>query len=99
MDLAVSDEERAEILARYFEGERLKELPAREKRKLVVLERIAGAFEPGRRYPEKEVNEKLIRIHGDTAAIRRYLVYYGFMDREEGGGEYWIREGGGHGAL
>jgi hypothetical protein len=90
--IAVTEAERKEILARYFEGDRLKELPAREKRKLVVLERLAKSFEAGRRYSEKEVNETILRFHADCAAIRRYLVYYGFMDREPGGGDYWLKE-------
>ena len=90
--VSVTESERAEILSRYFEGTKLKELPAREKRKLVVLERLAQGFEAGRRYSEKEVNEIIQRSHGDCAAIRRYLVHYGFMDREPGGGPYWLEE-------
>ena len=88
----VTDEEREEILDRYFAGGRLKEIPAREKRKLIVLERIAGEFEKGRRYKEEEVNQIIFRLHPDTAAIRRFLFYYGFMDREPGGGAYWLKE-------
>jgi hypothetical protein len=56
-----------------------------------VLDLLAQEFEPGRRYSEKAVNLALGRWHADTAALRRYLVDEGFLDRA--GGEYW-RTGG-----
>jgi hypothetical protein len=68
----------------------LKEMPSREKRKLVVLRVIAERFEPGRRYGEKEVNEVLKSIHEDFVSIRRYLVDYGFIGRTPDCAEYWL---------
>jgi hypothetical protein len=56
-----------------------------------VLERLALDFEPGVRYPERDVNEVLRRYHEDYAALRRYLVDEGFLSRERG--SYW-RSGG-----
>ena len=70
---------------------RLKSLPAREKKKLVVLRVIAARFEPGRRYPEREVNGILKDIHEDYATLRRYLIEYGFMERTQDCGEYWVK--------
>jgi hypothetical protein len=83
--------EEAELLGRFFVGERLVELPAQRGKRLVVLERLALEFEPGRRYPEAEVNTLLGRFHPDHATLRRLLVDEGFLDRA--GGEYW-RAGG-----
>lgn len=71
---------------------RLLQFPAQQKKEEAVLRYIARAFEPGRRYPEKEVNEILSRFHEDTARLRRNLVVFGFMDREGGGGDYWLVE-------
>ena len=48
-------------------------------------------FEPGIRYPEREVNVLLAVWHPDVAALRRYLVDEGFLTREAG--VYW-RSGG-----
>ena len=48
-------------------------------------------FEPGVRYPEREVNALLAVWHADVAALRRYLVDEGFLTREAG--VYW-RSGG-----
>ena len=89
---AVTSSEKEEILGRYFDGRRLIEFPTKQKRKLVVLDRIAESFEPGRRYSEKEVSEIIMEHFDDYASIRRYLIEYGFMDREPGGKAYWIKE-------
>ena len=56
-----------------------------------MLDVLAQEFEPGERYPEKEVNRRLRAWHPDFAALRRYLVDEGFMERDHG--EYW-RTGG-----
>lgn len=70
---------------------RLHTIPSKRAKLLVVLDHLAQAFEPGRRYPEAEVNEMLQRFHPDHAALRRYLVENLFLTREDG--VYW-RSGG-----
>jgi predicted transcriptional regulator len=67
----------------------LKTIPAQRKKLEAVLRYIVKAFEPGKRYSEKKVNEILSRYHEDTASLRRELVGYGLMKREGGGGDYW----------
>lgn len=67
----------------------LKTLPAQRKKLEAVLRHVVKAFEVGRRYSEKRVNEILAQYHDDTATLRRELVGYGLMQREGGGGEYW----------
>ncbi len=57
----------------------------------MVLERLAQEFQPGIRYPERQVNFMLQLFHPDYAALRRYLVDEGFLTRAEG--MYW-RTGG-----
>lgn len=84
-------EDEAQVLARFFRGDRLTEIPASRSKRLVILERIALEFEPGVRYPEAVVNEIVGSFHPDHAALRRYLVDEGLLDRESG--EYW-RSGG-----
>ena len=70
---------------------RLEQMPAKRSRRLVVLDQVAGRFEPGHRYPEREVNDVLRTFWPDYAALRRYLVDEGFLDRADG--VYW-RAGG-----
>ena len=67
----------------------LKEMPAQRKKLEAILRYVVKDFEPGQRYPEKQVNEILSRFHADTASLRRELVAARLMQREGGGGEYW----------
>jgi len=67
----------------------LKTIPAQRKKLEAILRYVVKAFEPGKRYSEKRVNETLAKYHEDTASLRRELVGYGVMKREGGGGEYW----------
>ncbi len=70
---------------------RLRSIPARHGKRLVVLDFLAQAFDVGVRYDEADVVAILRRSHPDTAALRRYLVEDGFLSREAG--VYW-RSGG-----
>ena len=79
------------MLRTFFRAGRLTEIPTKESKRRIVLERIAIEFEPGRRYDEKEVNAIVGAFFNDYAAIRRYLVDEGFLDRDHG--VYW-RSGG-----
>ncbi len=63
---------------------RFKALPSQEKKFLVVLRYILNAFEPGRSYTEKEVNEIIKQYNDDFATIRRSFIEYRLMARENG---------------
>jgi hypothetical protein len=71
------------VLRRFIHNGRLLAMPAAYGKRLVVLDHLAGLFEPGRRYPEPEVNELLARYHPDYAMLRRALVDDGFLDRAD----------------
>jgi biotin operon repressor len=87
---------------RFLAKERLPELtgpdgrftafPTQEKKYLVLIRHVLADFQPGVRYSEKKVNEILLRHSTDTARLRRSLVDFGFMGREGGGRDYWVRE-------
>ncbi len=81
----------AQVLGRFFSGDRLTSIPSQRSKRRVVLERLAQEFEVGTRYPEKHVNLMLQKFHADYAALRRYLVDEGFLTRADG--VYW-RTGG-----
>ncbi len=69
----------------------LRSIPTKIRKRLVVLDLLAQEFEPGERYDETDVNNRLRAFHPDVAALRRYLVEEGFLDRQAG--VYW-RTGG-----
>ena len=68
--------------------------PVQEKKFLVLLRHAVEAFEPGKKYTEKQVNQILSRFHEDTAQLRRGLVAHQLMARDTavGGGKYWRLE-------
>lgn len=66
--------------------------PSKQRDKLLILEYLAGFFEQGRKYTEKEVNDLLL-LHStinDSAALRRALYEYRFMNRTRDGSHYWL---------
>jgi hypothetical protein len=68
----------------------LKKIPAQQKKLMAVLRHLLQEFEPGRAYPEKQVNAILARFHPDTASLRRAMIEYKLMKRQ--GGKYWRLE-------
>ena len=70
---------------------RIETVPAKRSRRLLLLDEVAQAFEPGVRYPEQRVSQFLGTLHPDYASLRRYLVDEELLTRS--GGQYW-RSGG-----
>jgi hypothetical protein len=87
---AVYEDEEA-VLRHFFVAGKLREIPAKHVKRLIVLTRLALEFEPGVRYREAEVNAQLERYHPDYASLRRALVDEGLLSRQAG--SYW-RSGG-----
>lgn len=83
------------VLARYFSGRVLIEIPTHRAKRLIVLQRLALEFDIGRRYSEPEVNEILGIFNPDWSTLRRGLIDERLLDRETAGGgnRYW-RSGG-----
>jgi hypothetical protein len=69
----------------------LTQIPMQHSKRLVLLDILSQQFAPGEIYPERDVNLIIGRFHRDWAALRRYLVDEGFMERRDG--FYW-RAGG-----
>ena len=92
--------DQAQVLRNYLADGRLTHIPAARSKRLVVLDFLAGQFEPGRVYPEEQVNYMLGRFHRDYAALRRYLVEEELVERRDGfywrtGGTFEVDEQGG----
>lgn len=87
----------ARVLGRFLTAGQVQRMPSKAAKRLVVLEHLAGRFEPGKRYAEKQVDATLIealvpREDGgevDHVSVRRYLVDHGLMSRADG--VYWRR--------
>ena len=89
----ITEKERDEVLKNNFQSLQplvLIRFPRKEKKKVVVLTKIAEEFELGKQYTEKEVNEIIKPFYFDFVTLRRYLIEYGFMEREKDGSAYWV---------
>lgn len=75
---------RQRVLDSYFEYGRLKSIPAQRKKERICLEEIAKELELGRPYPERELNQVLLRFHQDYCTLRRDMISEGILRREEG---------------
>jgi hypothetical protein len=84
---AAGDEWERRVLATFLVDGRLTAIPARQKKRRVVLRWLAEHFRPAERYPEATVNAILLRYHPDFASLRRWLVDEELMQRQRG--LYW----------
>jgi hypothetical protein len=81
------DAARDAVLRAFIVDGRLTGFPAVRSKRRIVLEHIVAAFEPGVRYPEREVDAILRAWHDDHAALRRYLVDAELLTRDRN--VYW----------
>lgn len=70
------------VLQTFIEDGRIIDLPARNQKRDIVLGWLAEQIEPDRRFTEKELNGVLAEYNPDYATLRRYLVDYQYMQRE-----------------
>lgn len=81
------DAARDAVLRAFIVDGQLVSIPAARGKRRVVLEHIVSGFEPGVRYPEREIDAVLRVWHPDHAALRRHLVDEDLMARDHG--IYW----------
>ncbi|WMC92778.1 DUF2087 domain-containing protein [Kineothrix sp. MB12-C1] len=88
----ITAEEREKTLKTYMdEAGAIKQFPAKEKKKIILLREITKNFKPEQEYSEIEVNRILERIYEDFPTIRRALIEYGFLDRSLDCSVYRVR--------
>ncbi len=88
LDWSAEDQQ---VLRDYTFDGKLKTLPSKRKKTLVILRWLATLFEEGRMYTEAEVNEVLKGVYAkDYVSLRRDLIDTGYLRRERGGGNYWL---------
>lgn len=84
-------DEAAKVLRVFVSDGRIVQIPTVHSKRMILLDWLVQDFEPGRRYSEAQVNLVIGKRHADTAALRRYMVDEGLLDREDR--QYW-RSGG-----
>ncbi len=91
---AITQAEKDAVLGRYFGPNNevlIHDFPAKEKKKIIIMQHIIKEFESNNNYTEKQINEVLKKYYDDYVTIRRYLIQYGFLDRSKDGEHYWIK--------
>lgn len=79
---------REKIIGSFIVNDRLTNLPAQRKKREIILRYIAESFPKKESYTEKEVNENILRFNEDYCTIRREMISFGIMKRENG--TYWL---------
>lgn len=91
---AITEQENEKILKAHFpdglDGPLIK-FPLKQKRKVIILKHLIKKFQTNKKYTEKEVNALLKEVYHDYVTLRRYLIEYGFMDRNNDGSAYWVK--------
>ena len=75
---------RNKVIGAFMEYGKLKSIPVQRKKRRIILEVLAGEFEIGKKYTEREVNDVLRKFHEDFAFIRREFIAEELFRRENG---------------
>ena len=73
---------RKKVIENFFEYGKLKNIPAQRKKRIIILEEIAKAFEADKEYMEREVNIMIADFHDDFCTLRREMVCENILTRE-----------------
>jgi hypothetical protein len=85
----MEDDRRKALAAHLNPDGTLKTIPLQPAKRHIILEYLLNAFSVGVTYTGKDTNTLLAHFHPDTAALRRYLVDAGMLERERDGSRYW----------
>ncbi len=89
----ITEREEEEALKKYFDEDgKILNFPKKQKKKLIILNKIVNDFKKEKSYSEKEVNEILKERFFDFVTLRRYMIEYGFLRRNKDGTDYRIKE-------
>jgi predicted transcriptional regulator len=72
----------SKVLNSFIKANCITEIPTSRKKRLIVLKWLIKKFELDKSYTEQELNELVKPIHADTATLRRELVGYNMLQRD-----------------
>lgn len=74
---------REKIIKNFFHYGKLKSIPVQRKKRVVILEEMAKAFEFDRDYTEREVNIIIADFHDDFCTLRREFIMEKLFERQD----------------
>jgi DNA-binding transcriptional ArsR family regulator len=78
------DRERRRVLNAFFDGPRLRSIPAQRRKKEIVFEEILRRLPDRSSFGERALSRLLQRIHPDFCTIRREFIMGRYMERKDG---------------
>jgi biotin operon repressor len=72
------------VLRNFFEGPRLRSIPAQRRKKQIILAELVRRLPRRREYPEADLNKFIEVMHPDFCTLRRELIMEKLMEREAG---------------
>ena len=72
------------VIKDFFEYGKLKSIPVQQKKRRIVLEKILESFQTTKEYTEREVNIIIADFHDDFCTIRRDMVGFDMLERNNG---------------
>ena len=87
-----TEQEKENVVMNFMENNRVTKVPAKEKKKYILLAEFITRFEQGKIYTEKEINTELLNVYptGEYVEQRRYLITFNFFKRSNDGNQYWL---------
>lgn len=82
-----------EIIDKYFRDGRLTVIPRKESVKQVIFSYLLNElYKENEMFSEKELNNFLRKYYDDFAILRRYMIDYKFLNRDNYGEHYTINK-------
>jgi hypothetical protein len=72
------------VLSTFLEGERIKDIPVQRKKRWAILKWLVRHFDENATYTENQLNAIIKRHHWDTATLRRDMIGYRMLARNQG---------------
>lgn len=85
-----SKKERDKVFSVFLDANgKATQIPKKEKKRIILIQKLAENFVPEKQYTEKEINTIISEMFDDYVTIRRYLIEYGILGRTVDGTTYW----------
>ena len=75
---------RKQVLKTYFKNGMLLKFPVQNRKKDVVMQKVASRLDPEKTYSEEELNEVLKKIHPDFEKLKSELLASRFVKGSKG---------------
>ena len=85
-----TEKEREKVFKTFLDKNgKANQIPKKEKKRIILIQKLAENFTSEKQYSEKEINEIISMMFEDYVTIRRYLIEYGILGRTVDGRTYW----------